>query len=126
MQLDRKLYDEINEYCKLNNLKTRDFIHKILNEAFLKEKYGDAPFFFNIKDTLIENSVKEDVNILKIEPEITETITNDANKAFDSVTIEDKQNEIIENVEVKIEKEIDQIEETVVSTQKLKKKRKLK
>ena len=44
MQLDKKLYDDINEYCKENSLKTRDFIHKILKEAFLKEKYGDSPF----------------------------------------------------------------------------------
>jgi hypothetical protein len=45
MLLDKELYNEINEYCKLNSLKTRDFIYKILKEAFLKEKYGDAPFF---------------------------------------------------------------------------------
>ena len=44
MQLDKKLYDDINEYCKENSLKTRDFIHKLLKEAFLKEKYGDSPF----------------------------------------------------------------------------------
>ena len=81
MQIDKKLYDEINEYCKLNNIKTRDFIHNILKEGFLKEKYGDRPFFFNeipkndnkketleIENTLIktfinENVVNEDENI---------------------------------------------------------------
>lgn len=50
MQLDKSLYDEINDYCKLNSLKTRDFIHKILKEAFLKEKYGDSPFAFYKKN----------------------------------------------------------------------------
>ena len=49
MQLDKQLYDEINEYCKMNSLKTRDFIHKILKEAFMKEKYGDTPFAFHKK-----------------------------------------------------------------------------
>jgi hypothetical protein len=44
MQLDKKIYDEINLFCKENGLKTRDFIHKILKDAFLKEKYGDSPF----------------------------------------------------------------------------------
>ena len=44
MQIDKKIYDEINEYCKDNGLKTKDFIHKLLKEAFLKEKYGDSPF----------------------------------------------------------------------------------
>lgn len=49
MQIDKQIYDEINEYCKLNNLKTRDFIHKLLKEAFIKEKYGETPFAFNKK-----------------------------------------------------------------------------
>lgn len=56
MQLDKELYVEINEYCKLNGLKTREFIHKILNEAFLKEKYGDTPFFSLKKETKVENN----------------------------------------------------------------------
>lgn len=56
MQIDKHLYDEINEYCKLNGLKTRDFIHKILREAFNKEKFGESPFAFNKKT---ENIVKE-------------------------------------------------------------------
>lgn len=47
MQLDKQIYDEINEYCKFNGLKTRDFIHKLLKDAFMKEKYGDSPFAFN-------------------------------------------------------------------------------
>lgn len=47
MRLDKQIYDEINEYCKFNGLKTRDFIHKLLKEAFMKEKYGDSPFAFN-------------------------------------------------------------------------------
>ena len=56
MQLDKKLYDEINEYCKINGLKTRDFIHKKLQEAFLLEKYGDKPFFsFSFKSVPIED-----------------------------------------------------------------------
>jgi hypothetical protein len=66
MQLDKSLYDEINDYCKLNSLKTRDFIHKILKEAFLKEKYGDSPFAFYKKNetTPTEQVVEEEtVNI---------------------------------------------------------------
>jgi HSP90 family molecular chaperone len=47
MQLDKQLYDEINDYCKINGLKTRDFIHELLKNAFMKEKYGDSPFFFD-------------------------------------------------------------------------------
>lgn len=53
MTLDKDLYNEINEYCKVNSLKTRDFIHKLLREAFLVEKYGDSPFN-NKKNHVIE------------------------------------------------------------------------
>lgn len=56
MQLDKTLYNEINEYCKLNDLKPREFIHKILKEAFLKEKYGESPFKFNNKNNQILNN----------------------------------------------------------------------
>ena len=78
MEIDKKLYDEINEYCKLNGLKTRDFIHKILKEGFMKEKYGESPFikvqmtktaeaeaYEKIKD-LIENQVSVPPEIMEI------------------------------------------------------------
>ena len=78
MEIDKRLYDEINEYCKLNGLKTRDFIHKILKEGFMKEKYGESPFIKvqmtktaeaeaceKIKD-LIENQVSVPPEIMKI------------------------------------------------------------
>lgn len=66
MQIDKQLYDEIHEYCKLNELKTRDFIHKILREAFNKEKFGDSPFAFNKKT---ENIVKEIETTIEIKEE---------------------------------------------------------
>ena len=56
MQIDKKLYNEINEYCKINGIKTRDFIHKKLQEAFLIEKYGDKPFF-SFEEKPIETNV---------------------------------------------------------------------
>lgn len=69
MQLDRQIYDEINEYCKFNGLKTRDFIHKLLKEAFMKEKYGNAPFVFNkqssemsmVDDKVVTNGIVDEV-----------------------------------------------------------------
>lgn len=74
MQIDKQIYDEINEYCKLNNLKTRDFIHKLLKEAFLKEKYGDSPFAFNKKT---ENIVKETEPTIEIKEEKNDIPKND-------------------------------------------------
>lgn len=86
MQLDKQIYDEINEYCKLNGLKTRDFIHNLLKEAFMKEKYGDSPFAFNknseppvvsndsIKknddmEELIQKTIEITENVIKQHPE---------------------------------------------------------
>lgn len=83
MVLDKNLYTEINDYCKENNIKTRDFIHKILREAFMKEKYGDSPFAFLKKEEKhvqekkqpVASMEKEEKNIEKtvFESEIIET-----------------------------------------------------
>jgi hypothetical protein len=87
MQIDKKLYIEINEYCKLNNIKTRDFIHNILKEGFLKEKYGDRPFFMQEKNIETEqlSEIKDeklDV-VLKVAEKtfgiISSTVTPDNN-----------------------------------------------
>ena len=72
MQLDKQLYDEINDYCKLNNLKTRDFIHKILREAFNTEKYGNSPFAFNRKVETVVEEVKPAIEIKEEKVDITE------------------------------------------------------
>lgn len=76
MQIDKQIYDEINEYCKLNNLKTRDFIHKLLKEAFIKEKYGDTPFAFHKKAletaTYQENSDKKQIDTVLNNENITQ------------------------------------------------------
>ena len=70
MQLDKELYNEIKEYCELNELKTRDFIHQMLKDAFLIEKYGKTPFS-NKKDTNLriddENLSITDTKIIKQE-----------------------------------------------------------
>lgn len=74
MQIDKNLYNEINDYCKLNELKTRDFIHKILKEGFLREKYGDSPFVIN-----------------NIKKEATED--NEAQKECDEIILDNKKDE---------------------------------
>lgn len=72
MVIDKNLYSEINEYCKENNIKTRDFIHKILKEAFLKEKYGDSPFAFFKKEE--KNTQQEIQPITQVENTVIEPV----------------------------------------------------
>lgn len=79
MELDKKLYTEINEFCKLNGLKTRDFIHKILKEAFLREKYGDSPFIkVQMTKTAEEEALKKINELIEsqvsLPPEIMEAV----------------------------------------------------
>lgn len=98
MEIDKRLYDEINEYCKLNGLKTRDFIHKILKEGFMKEKYGESPFIKvqmtktaeaeaceKIKD-LIENQVSVPPEIMEIVDEHFFEMLDEQKKEKEQVT----------------------------------------
>lgn len=91
MELDKKLYAEINDYCKLNGLKTRDFIHKILKDAFLKEKYADTPFMkpsVSVLETEAVAKIKDIVeNQVSLPPEIAEMVDE---HFFDMLVTEEK------------------------------------
>jgi len=41
---DENLYNDIVEYCRLNNEKVNNFCQRILKEQLMIEKYGDTPF----------------------------------------------------------------------------------
>lgn len=119
MQIDKNLYKEINDYCQLNSLKTRDFIHKILKDAFLKEKYSDFPFITKtnkIKDeTKIENyvplqnikndNVYEIKNVMENKEDIKyicDDVVHDEVEIFeikDNIITTEKEDEIKENIE---------------------------
>jgi len=43
MEIDKKLYNEIKEYCELNGIKTKEYIHSLLSKAFMADKYGERP-----------------------------------------------------------------------------------
>jgi hypothetical protein len=47
VEIDKKLYQEIKDYCKLNDLVIKDFVNKLLKKAFTVEKYGEKPFSTN-------------------------------------------------------------------------------
>lgn len=41
---DERLYNDLVEYCRLNNEKISNFCQRVLKEQLLEEKYGDMPF----------------------------------------------------------------------------------
>jgi len=54
MEVDKKLYNEIKEYCVLNGLKPKEYINDLLRKAFTEDKYGTKPFMANkVKVTAI-------------------------------------------------------------------------
>lgn len=103
MEIEKKLYDDIKSYCKLNNLKVNTFINNLLRKAFNVEKYGESPFVLNKNTNGKNNSLEED----KINKEI----------AIDDLK-ENSGNNLIEN-------DVNLVEDNIKLVVKEKKKRKL-
>lgn len=120
MQIDKNLYDEINEYCKLNNLKTRDFIHKLLKDGFLKEKYGESPFSFKKENKNELKEAEKDIQIVEVKDNSNEIIVNYIPVTTETI-INSNSKELLEK---KIEVELSETQSSI-STVKTKKKRKL-
>lgn len=111
MQLDNKLYQEIKEYCELNNLKTRDFIHNILKEAFLKEKYGESPFNKKNVDVtpnreeILDNFIRNVTPQIEIENENNEIVSDDFFEFFDEKNTLNQNNDIQKEIHDNTQKE---------------------
>lgn len=57
--LDKKLVEEIKEYCRLNDIKDyKNFINVLLQRSFNLEKYGSSPFNFNKTTSIQTEEVK--------------------------------------------------------------------
>lgn len=111
MQLDNKLYQEIKEYCELNNLKTRDFIHNILKEAFLKEKYGESPFnkknvdVIPNREEILDNFIRNITPQIDIENEINEIVSDNFFEFFDEKNTLNQNNDIQKEIHNNTQKE---------------------
>lgn len=62
--INNKLYQEIKEYCELNNIEDiNKEINRLLRIGFNIEKYGVSPFSFvqteKMKEYIDENPIKE-------------------------------------------------------------------
>lgn len=118
MQLDKELYNEIKEFCELNELKTRDYIHKLLKDAFMIEKYGNSPFCKKNADTTQNEKKTLEISITDKTPQI-----ENKDIAFNSFIKSD----ITHEHEIKLQKEETEITYLTEKPKKeIKKKRKLK
>lgn len=78
---DENLYNDIVEYCKLNNEKINIFCQRILKEQLMIEKYGDTPFGKIINDNIIDEINKSEVIVTK-EEVLEKYITKEVPKDF--------------------------------------------
>lgn len=69
--IDKKIIDDILEFCELNSIDYKEFINSSLDKAIVIEKYGEIPSFFNKKkenkmiNTYIVNIELSEKNLVK-------------------------------------------------------------
>ena len=85
MEIDKKLYGDIKEYCKLNGLKTAEYVNSLLKNAFMLDKYGVSPF--SKERTVIEHdafneAVNNEVKRILNDPKEFEEAAKKFNKGF--------------------------------------------
>ena len=44
IEISDRTFENLKEYCTLNNLKIGQFADKLIHEGLMMEKYGDVPF----------------------------------------------------------------------------------
>ena len=102
MEIDKKLYGDIKEYCKLNGLKTAEYVNSLLKNAFMLDKYGVSPF--SKERTVIEHdafneAVNNEVKRILNDPKEFEEAVKKFNKGFFNEMKEYNKTEIIEKGE---------------------------
>jgi hypothetical protein len=92
---DENLYNEIVEYCSLNNEKVNVFCQRILKEQLLIEKYGDTTFGRITHEIEIPPVVPNDSNAKnKIQPHIDNIVEEYTKTINDKIIDEIKNNDI--------------------------------
>lgn len=99
MEIDKKLYGDIKEYCKLNGLKTAEYVNSLLKNAFMLDKYGVSPF--SKERTVIEHdafneAVNNEVKRILNDPKEFEEAAKKFNKGFFDEMREYSKTEIME------------------------------
>ena len=91
IRVQEDVFNEIAEYCKLNELKITDFCSEKLKEVVLVEKYGDTPFGTMITKKQVDTPVNKDEEIDKKEPVVVEPSVEPVKETIEEpVVVEDK------------------------------------
>jgi hypothetical protein len=76
IEIKDDLFDEINEYCKVNNIENvQKFIEKLVRKSFTIEKFGEKPSIVVTEPPKIEPKVEKVVEepILEVKKEVKVT-----------------------------------------------------
>lgn len=72
IEISDKLFNDIEKYCELNELKVNEYIEGLLKKAFTVEKYGDRPVISKpSKPKQIKQEKSVENNSVNEEKEIT-------------------------------------------------------
>lgn len=122
MEIDKKLYGDIKEYCKLNGLKTAEYVNSLLKNAFMLDKYGVSPF--SKERTVIEHdafneAVNNEVKRILNDPKEFEEAAKKFNKTLFDEMKEYGKTEIMEKSDpepVSVDEIIDGNDEAATET----------
>ena len=108
---DKNLYNDIVEYCRLNNEKINNFCQRILKEQLLIEKYGDTPFGNITHEIELPPVVPSDAKDI-IKPHINNMV-EDYTKTINDRIIKQIVEPPIDTVQMPYE--LDEVTETITS-----------
>jgi hypothetical protein len=100
VEITDRTFEDLREYCKLNDLKIGQFADKLIREGLMIEMYGDVPFTNYrkpVQETTIEEFEKGFKNAI-VEGESNYLVNENAIKAIDKET-KDRMIETMEKVE---------------------------
>ena len=100
VEITDRTFEDLREYCKLNDLKIGQFADKLIREGLMIEMYGDVPFTNYrkpIQETTIEEFEKGFKNAI-VEGESNFLVNENEIKAIDKET-KDRMIETMEKVE---------------------------
>tara|TARA_R110000824_G_C15192006_1_gene674847 strand:+ start:644 stop:1168 length:525 start_codon:yes stop_codon:yes gene_type:complete len=97
MELPKKILEEIEDFCKLNEIKDKNkFILSILQTGFNVEKYGNAPWQLEV-EKIIEKEIIKEVPVEKIVEVEKEVIKEIEKKVY--ITDDEKVKELTKELD---------------------------
>lgn len=100
IRIKEGIYNQISEYCKMNNITISDFCSDQLEKAILSEKYGDTPFGtmvkmprvveMDVKTVTTDDAPKENISTTFVEIEKPNAVEIDLTKKVEEIPTQRK------------------------------------